>query len=71
MENEVCSWRLGEEAVQDDLGVRIALYLDDYAHAVAVGLVAQVGDALDALVAHLVGDVLYELALVDLIGQLA
>ena len=33
------------ELVQDDLRLRVALELDDDAHAVAVGLVAQVGDA--------------------------
>ena len=62
--------RLGKEPVEHDLGVGVLFYLDDDAHAVAVGLVAQAGDALEALVAHLVGDVLDELALVDLVGQL-
>jgi hypothetical protein len=33
-----------------------ALQLDDDAHAVAIGLVAQVGDALDRLLAHQLGD---------------
>ena len=37
---------------------RIALQLDDDAHAVAIGLVAQVGDALELLVANQLGDVL-------------
>jgi hypothetical protein len=37
---------------------RVALQLDDDAHAVAVGFVADVGDALDALVAHQFGDLL-------------
>ena len=62
--------RLGEEAVQYHLRVRVALELNDYAHAVAVRLVAQAGDALEALFAHLLGHVLDELLLVDLVGQL-
>ena len=62
--------RLGEEAVEHDLRVGVLLELDDDAHAVAVGLVAQAGDAVELLVAHLLGDVLDELALVDLIRQL-
>ena len=37
-----------EELVEHDVGVGVALELDDDAHAVAVALVAQVGDALDA-----------------------
>ena len=61
---------LSEEAVQNDLCIGVLLYLDDDAHTVAVRLVAQAGDALEALVADLVGYVLYELALVDLVGQL-
>ena len=36
------------QVVQDDLGDGVLLELDDDAHAVAVGLVADVGDALDA-----------------------
>ena len=51
-------------------GTLAALELDDDAHAVAVGLVAQVGDALDPLVAHQVGDLLDQLRLVDLVGDL-
>ena len=46
------------------------LDLDDDAHARAVGLVADVGNALKALVVHLIGHVLDEHALVDLIGKL-
>jgi hypothetical protein len=40
------------ELVQDDLGEDVLLELDDDAHALAVALVAHLGDALDALVAH-------------------
>ena len=62
--------RLRQQAVQNDLGICVALELDDDAHAVAVGLVAHVGYALDALIAHVFGDRRDELALVDLIGKL-
>ena len=58
------------EIVEDDLADLAALQLDDDAHAVAVGLVADVGDAFDGLVAHQVGDALDQLRLVDLIGDL-
>ena len=61
---------LGEEAVEHHLGVGVPLELDDDAHAVAVGLVPDVGDALQPLVLHLVGHVLDEHALVDLVGDL-
>ena len=57
------------ELVQHDVGHRIALQLDDDAHAFAVGLVPDVGDALDPLVAHLLGDLLDQHALVHLVGD--
>ena len=62
--------RLRKETVQHYLRVRVALELDDDAHTVAVGLIAQVGYAIKALVMHLIRNVLYELALIDLIRQL-
>ena len=58
------------ELVQHDVGHGIALQLDDDPHAVAVALVAQLGDAFDELVAHAFGDALDQLRLVDLIGDL-
>ena len=61
---------LGKQAVQDDLRVCLALELDDDAHTGAVGLVADVGDALEALLVDLIGHILDEHALVDLIGDL-
>ena len=48
--------RVLEELVQDDLRDRVALELDHEAHAVAVRLVAQVGDLRDLLVADELGD---------------
>ena len=57
------------ELVQNDVGHRLALQFDDDAHAVAVALVADVGDAFDALVAHQFGDLLDHRRLVHLIGD--
>ena len=53
------------------VGDRVAPQFDDDAHAVAIGLVAQIGDALDALLAHQFGDPLDQRRLVDLVGNLA
>jgi hypothetical protein len=58
------------EVVEHDLGHFAALQLDDDAHAVAVGFIPQVGNALDDLVAHQVGDPLDQVLLVDLIRDL-
>ena len=58
------------ELVEHDVGVGVALQLDDDAHAVAVRLVAQVGDALDPLLVHQLGDALDEARLVHLVGDL-
>src|SRR5829696_7686059 len=58
------------EVVQHDLGHRLALELDDDAHPVAVGLVAQVGDVGELAVLDQLGDLLQEVALVDLVGDL-
>ena len=54
------------ELVQHHVGDRVALQLDDDADAVAVGFVADVGDALDALVAHELGHLLLHRRLVHL-----
>ncbi len=58
------------ELVQHHVGHRVALQLDDDAHALAVGLVANIGDALDLLLAHQFGDLLHHRRLVHLIGNL-
>ena len=58
------------QLVEHDARDGVALQLDDDAHAVAVGLVAQVADALELLVAHQLGDVLDELRAVDLVRDL-
>ena len=61
--------RVAVELVQHHVGDRVALELDDDAHALAVGLVAQVRDALDLLLAHELGDLLDQRRLVHLIGN--
>ena len=58
------------ELVQHDVGIGVALQFDDEAHAVAVALVAHVGDALDELLADAFGDALLQLRLVHLIRHL-
>ena len=62
--------RLREQAVEHDLRVGLALQLNDDAHTVAVGFVADVGDALEPLFVDLIGHALDEHPLVDLIGDL-
>ena len=58
------------ELVQHHIGHGVALQLDDDAHALAVGLVANIGDAFDPLLAHQLGDLLDHRRLVHLIGDL-
>src|SRR5207247_2238077 len=59
------------EVVQHDVRYRIALQLHDDAHALAIGLVAKVRDALELLVVDQLGDALEQLGLVDLIRNLS
>ena len=58
------------EVVEHDLRHRTVLEVDDDAHALAVGLIAQVRDAFDLLLVHGLGNLLLEKALVDLIRDL-
>ena len=58
------------ELVQHHVGHGVALQLDHQAHAVAVALVAHLGNALDLLVAHDLGDALVQARLVLLVGDL-
>src|SRR5205085_10435808 len=55
------------QVVEDDVGDLAAFQIDDHAHAVAVGFVPDIGDALDRLLANELGDPLDQLRLVDLI----
>ena len=50
--------RVFQQLIDDRLGVGAALQFDDDAHALAVGLVAQVANVFNAAVAHQVGDAL-------------
>ena len=59
-----------EELIEDDLVLGAAFEFDDDAHAVAVGLIADVGDLVDDLVGDELGDALDEGGLVDLVGDL-
>ena len=58
--------RVHEQLVQHHLGIRVLLELDHDAHAIAIGLVAQIADAGELGVANHVGDALEQHRLVDL-----
>ena len=58
------------EVVQHHVGHRAPAQLDHHAHAVLVGLVAQLGDALYPLLLDQLRDLLQQARLVDLVGQL-
>ena len=55
------------QLVEHNLAHRIALQLDHNAHAVAVGLIAQIGNTLDPLFTHQIGDLFDQRRFVDLI----
>ena len=61
--------RVLEEVVEHLARRRVLLALDDDAHAVAVRLVAHVGDALDLAALDELGDLLEQRCLVDLVGD--
>src|SRR5207249_6744782 len=63
--------RVLEEVVEHAVERVVALHLDDDAHALAVALVADVADALEALPLHELGDLLDERRLVHGIRELA
>ena len=67
---DVLQLGLGEEVVDHHLAGLAALDLDHHPQAVLVGLVAQLGDALDALLLDQLGDLLDQPRLVHLVGQL-
>ena len=56
--------------IEHDVGGGVALQVDDDAHALAVGFVANVRHALDALVLGRFGDLLDQAVLADLVGDL-
>ena len=57
------------EVVEDDLGLLAALQFEDDAHAVAVALVADVGDAFELLLVHQRGGLLDQARLVHLVRE--
>ncbi len=59
-----------EKLIEDYLLQDVLAQLDDDAHAVAVALVPEVGDALDLLVLDQIGYALHQIGLVDLVGDL-
>ena len=61
--------RVLEELVEHDLRDAVVLELDDHAHALAVGLVAQVGDLGELLLADQLGDLRDQLGLVHLVRE--
>ena len=66
----VCSGGVLEQLVEHRLGPGVALELDHQAHALAVGLVAHVGDAVQRFSRDQLGDLLLQGGLVHLVGQL-
>ena len=58
-----------EEPVQDDIGIGVVPQLDDDPHTFPVGLIPQVGDALDLLVLDELRDLLDQVGFIDQIGE--
>ena len=58
------------QIVQHDFGLLAALQLEDDAHAVAIALVADFGNAFELLFVDQAGGVLDQAGLVDLVGKL-
>ena len=59
-----------EEIIQHHLRIGVLFQLNDHAHTVPIRLVPEVGNAVNALVLHLVGNGFDQLTLVHLVGQL-
>ena len=70
MLNECLQLRVLVKLVEDDALVLAALELDHEARALAVGLVAHVGDAGDCAFVDQLGDALDDEVAVDLVGDL-
>ena len=63
--------RVPEQLIEHDVRIGLALQLDHHPGAVAIRLVAHLGDPLDPPLAHQLADALEHAPLVDLIGHLA
>ena len=62
--------RVLEKLVQDDLGFSAALQFDHDAHAIAITLIANIGNVVNDLVVHQLRHALNQPFLADLIGNL-
>ena len=60
--------RVLEESIEHGVHLCVALELDHQAHALPVRLIAQGGNAVDAVLVHELGDALLQQGLVDLVG---
>ena len=60
--------RVLEERIEHGVHLCVALELDHQAHALPVRLIAQGGNAVDAVLVHELGDALLQQGLVDLVG---
>ena len=62
--------RMLEELIEYDLGLGSALQFDHDAHAIAIALVANIGDIVDRLLIHQISDALNQARLIHLIRNL-
>ena len=69
MPNDSCICVILKSLFEDDFGLFVALYFDNETHAVAIALIADVGDPFDFLVVDQLGDVLDQALFVYLVGQ--
>ena len=58
------------ELVEQHIGILVLLHINHYAHALAVALVVDIADAVDAFLLNQTRNGLDELALVDIVGDL-
>ena len=63
-------WRELQQAIENLVRIRVALHLNVDAHPIAVGLVAQVGDSIEALFFDQIGNLLDECRFVYLVRKL-
>ena len=61
--------RMPVQVVQNNVGLRIAAEFNDNSHSSPVRFVPNIGNSLYSLVPYHLGDLLYQVGLIDLIGQ--
>ena len=71
MPNDSCSCRMLIQLIDHDLRNRVALELDNDAHAIAVRFIPQIADAFDLFVVDKLGDLLDQPLLIDHVGNFA